>query len=249
VATDEPKSYLTLSNEAGEAVGAIPVIRNGGSLRIAVGGVGHRSSIWRIWTNKNDVYVAVRNVAGEQKFSLHKSGRWRYAYTSQAAQKRLTEEQDRVLDKWDRPAANDGGLVAALAIEVRAEDVADVDPDDTKPGDVFWIPTPPAGHYVSIRISIVTPDTGYSVDVGGHLVAFLGLPDTRGVAIAYAVLKQEPERWANVDSQRREALSRIELSSGIPALRMAVFAFDEATGLRMVYDTAIRPTEIPSADT
>jgi len=41
------------------------------------------SSIWRIWTNKNDIYVGVRSLAGDVKTSLHWTGDCQTSFTSQ----------------------------------------------------------------------------------------------------------------------------------------------------------------------
>lgn len=44
---------------------------------------GSYSSIWRIWSNKNDIYVAARSIAGDIKISLHESGECHTAFTTQ----------------------------------------------------------------------------------------------------------------------------------------------------------------------
>jgi hypothetical protein len=45
------------------------------TLRVVVGTeFGPRSAVWRIWTQKNEVYVAPRSLGGEIKTSLHASG-------------------------------------------------------------------------------------------------------------------------------------------------------------------------------
>lgn len=65
-----------------------------------VGGpnAGLGAASWRIWTNKDDVYVAAADLAGTIKASLHASGRWRVAYTTE----HMSEDQplwDAALDR------------------------------------------------------------------------------------------------------------------------------------------------------
>ncbi len=51
------------------------------AVRVAVvGSEGRSSGTWRIWTGREDIYVAPREDAGAYKVSLHPHG-WRWAYT------------------------------------------------------------------------------------------------------------------------------------------------------------------------
>jgi len=65
------------------------------------------SNAWRMWVNKaGDVYLACRDNMRETKVSLHTSGRWRMAFTSEAIAKRpdlLKPGQDRAWEVWDEP--------------------------------------------------------------------------------------------------------------------------------------------------
>src|SRR5664279_4401308 len=95
--------WVSIYDEHGEGI-SIHITGVGGTIRVCVGKVGERSSVWRIWANKrsSDVYVAARTIAGVQRFSLHQSGVWRYAWTASAAQDHVPEDQDRVIDRWQR---------------------------------------------------------------------------------------------------------------------------------------------------
>jgi hypothetical protein len=56
------------------------------AIRLAVGDPdGPRSTVWRVWANRrsSDVYVAARVLGGVAKVSLHQSGRWRFAFTTE----------------------------------------------------------------------------------------------------------------------------------------------------------------------
>ena len=82
--TEPPTTpLLQLWNEDGDV--RVPITKVGGALRVAVGEPGRRSEVWRIWANRTqaDVYIGARALAGIQKYSLHTSGDWRYAFTQQ----------------------------------------------------------------------------------------------------------------------------------------------------------------------
>lgn len=56
-------------------------------LRLAVGSLNRRSSIWRVWAAGNEVYITVMGLNKTQKLSLHKSGTWRMAYLEGVAER------------------------------------------------------------------------------------------------------------------------------------------------------------------
>ena len=235
-------NYVSIADSDGNIRGTVPVETNGGTVRVAVGEVGRRSEVWRIWANPKsfDVYVAARSVAGIQKFSLHESGQWRYAFTDQA-EGWVPEGADRALDKWERRSA-DEGFLAALAIEIRGRDVVEF-PDATKPGDVIWIDPPPETHYVSIRLSFLTPDVGVHHELGGSPLAVIGLVNDSALIIAYQVEPILPDRWEKVEEARRAALKAIRFPDVDPSRRLAIFSNGE-NGIRYVFDTAVLPDEI-----
>ena len=88
----------------------IPITEIGGTVRVAVGEPGRRSSIWYVQAGKNShcVYIFAQTLGGTQKFSLHQSGDWRYAFTSEFMEDPENTEfvdqlDDRVRDSWRRP--------------------------------------------------------------------------------------------------------------------------------------------------
>jgi len=87
-------------------------------LRFAVGDQQRlRSSVWRMWGNRGDLYVAARSSAGVGKFSFHASGVWRLASVS--------NDPRSAMDRWTRPAATEDGIVRVLMIMVPDYDVPD----------------------------------------------------------------------------------------------------------------------------
>lgn len=85
--------------------------KNLADLRFAVRSPsGQVSSIWRLWaTRHGDVYLASRTMAKIEKFSFHKSGICRSAFTNEHGTPKTMN--DRAMFKWKRqptPATGEG---------------------------------------------------------------------------------------------------------------------------------------------
>jgi hypothetical protein len=77
---------------------------------------GYTSGLWRLWvTRGGDVFLALRKMAAISKYSFHKSGICRGAFTTQFTDEHGTPAAlsgDRVISKWRRaptPARGKGG--------------------------------------------------------------------------------------------------------------------------------------------
>lgn len=118
---------------------------------------GRHSSIWSIWADhpsrggkaKNDVYLSSRTLAGTLKVSLHQSGDWRIAFTSEYAKSQIESgiwpEQARRLDQWQRPAFKNNGILKALSILVPSSDLEDYPQNISNSKPVSWITTSAVG--------------------------------------------------------------------------------------------------------
>lgn len=220
----------------------VPLTEIGGTLRFAVGERGRRSSVWRVWANTttHDVYIASRTIAGIQKFSLHASGDWRYAFTSQfMATEAGAAWPDRVLDRWQRPEPNEHGHILGPVIIVRAEDVTEMD-DAALKGEIDWVPAPPAGEAVWIQTVFLQPDRWVSLPRGALPVGLLRLANDEGLFVAAEKAAVSDQQRATLAHKRSEAEARVPEAArraGEPGLRFAVFGFDK-DGRRFVWDTA-----------
>lgn len=90
-------------------------------VRFAIGEPhGMTSNSWRIWTNdKGDTYVACRDNFNNVKVSLHASGRWRMAFTSEAVAKEpnlVSANGNRAWEVWGEPDQIRPGTVVALRL-------------------------------------------------------------------------------------------------------------------------------------
>lgn len=232
----------------GDKIRDVPVLGSGGTARVAVGEVGARSSVWRIWANKttSDVYVAARTVAGEQKFSFHQSGDWRYAWTRHAAQQNpQMVGPSRVKDQWRRPEADAAGWTPALSIWVRHQDVPVDLPDTTREDDVIWVPRPDLGQAAGIHLSFMAPDGEWQEFPAGtsfRMLQAIRLANEEVLAVWSTMRAVTEAEEALLDDGRRRAFAALPALTSFthPGMRMAQFTTNEV-GHRMVWDSALNP--------
>jgi len=134
--------------------------RPGGSIRWAIGSRdGARSQSWSVFGNTNhaDVYVGPRSQTGAIKLSLHKSGRWRMAWTPEgAAAIGLAEGEDRLLSRWERTPESAPGWRHAVSVHLsRASLVTDL--DEPGLGKVSFYPPPDEGDMVRFMLLLAEP--------------------------------------------------------------------------------------------
>jgi len=85
------------------------------TIRFAVGSPTTAGSwLWRLWVNKNDVYLGTRDKLQAFKVSLHASDVWRIAFVEGLA--RPDQKSDRVIVKWRRPSELAPGLTIAIGV-------------------------------------------------------------------------------------------------------------------------------------
>jgi hypothetical protein len=136
------------------------------TLRVVVGTeFGPRSAVWRIWTEKNEIYVAPRSLAGEIKTSLHSSGKWRHGF-AETARSPFVPAGDRAFYKWQRPPEFVKGATLALRIIVPADELTapGAEPPLGEKAMTELFAAPPTGWVSYIALVLTAP--GQPVD--GH---------------------------------------------------------------------------------
>lgn len=217
----------------------------GGTIRCGIGAPGRRSGVWRIWSdaksNKSDVYVAIRTLAGYQKWSLHESGDWRFQWVTETRAAEFTESTDRTIDRWEQPAeVGTTGMTKGLAIWVRQCDIVPIENDDeASHATVQWLPTPPPGYAVGIHVVVARPGQGL-VDLG-RAVPFDGFTLADGRVVLVLVLGREVTEELNISLReaQREAINRSDVDwRTVKSPRMAITGSDDE-GVRFIWDTAV----------
>ncbi|MGJ7908711.1 hypothetical protein ACOQFL_19765 [Actinopolyspora sp. H202] len=139
-------------------------------IRFSVGQPGRRSSVWRVWANKNksDVYIASRFSVKLFKISLHESGDWRMQWiddkhkgdTAYLPNEGNSPPEGRVMARWSKPPEEISGWTDALSIWVPGKDITEVPGDHEKGSESQWINEPSATGAIEFRFMLVTPRMG-----------------------------------------------------------------------------------------
>jgi hypothetical protein len=145
-------------------------VRRRSAGRFAVGvPEGSRSSVWRIWTHDNEVYLSARALTSILKISLHSSGDWRHAFTAEqvvAGLPFITPGQTRAIDRWERPPEFWPGVTKAFEIVVPSSEVTT--PSHPKANELFrrnlgakkvvWVPAAPEGYATHFTVLFTKPE-------------------------------------------------------------------------------------------
>jgi len=226
------------------------VMRPGGMIRIAVGERdGRHGGVYRIWSSPNspDLYIAQRDVAPYQKWSLHKTGDWLYQWVdSERAENRARElghTGGRVLDRWSQPPELPGtGWTSAFSICTRHQDLVAYDTDSQLPADIRWVRPPPEGTARQLHITILratAPQAVLNLPKMVPLCGF-GLAEDRLVLVLASThpLTDETNAKINgwVDAARQHAGEGVVEAAAAPRVFVHSIADD---GHRMAWDLIV----------
>lgn len=224
----------------------VTVTAPGRGLRLAVGSLNSRSSVWRATARRNDVYITATGLGQSMKLSLHKSGIWRLAFHSEqhAAQAGAAGTPEfngdpRLVDRWEQPEGA-AGWMHALTVWVphgHLTPLPEAIEDPYRP--VTWLPEPAEGEMVGLHFAVVRPDEG-AIDPGDmSVVAGFQLPDNRALI---ALTSRRPIEAARARWLRDMAVIGLMVPQGNhikdygDPLRVGVFTGSGEDGTRAVYD-------------
>lgn len=225
----------------------VEVTGPGGSVFVGVGEPSHRSGVWRVQGNHSTPDVYIRGELCEPHYSLHASGEWHHAFKTLAMAQEVTGRRVRYLDEWNRGVSDGAGWTSAFTIWVPSEDVIDV-PDDAQHGmSVAWLPQPPPGEVMAVRVIIAYPDRG-SVDMTGveviHVAGAFSLSDGQVVLVIANSLTPGEGCQAQLRAFRAEVRRNISPNNVGPASgagRSTLYGWESESGVRCLFDLAARP--------
>lgn len=210
-------------------------------LRVAVGDQdGKRSSVWKIWTSKDEVYLASRMQGGDAKISLHSSGACNWSQTQAWIDAHLHEgfrNQDRHMEQWHEPRPVGESRVAACRLIFPVSEL-DEFAKEKDPWKITWLDAPEEGYAEEITCHfIATPAEIPDVSgIEGRLLRQHRLPSGLWLVVSTRPIKLTEEVKGLIAGARR-AMHRKYLeyqeTKGIPifgSLR-AVFKITDGTGV------------------
>jgi hypothetical protein len=188
---------------------ALPLLK--GAVRFAIGDPnGLSSNSWRLWVEgAGDVYLLCRDNYREAKVSLHASGRWRMAFTEQAAKEvpgLVPPQRDRAWSVWEKPPETIPSTVIAFRLFFLPSELA-VTPA-MRPAkqwrDVLFFEQAPAGCVSVVSLLVSRGKATFTCEAGPTAeVAVLPLAADRFVTLVIHVEIPSPEFVEKVSSTAR----------------------------------------------
>jgi len=160
-------------------------------VRVAVGAAdGPRSSQWHFWSRKSDVYAAVSQMGGIQKFSFHSPNICRYAFTKEHGTP--STMQNRAMHEWHRDEAPPMGANRCVRV-LRIGFATDLLSTALKPSrsNPTWIAPAAAGGSTVIDIaftrdteaSVIAALAGDALHVAHRMIAYRRLSNSEAFCI------------------------------------------------------------------
>lgn len=156
------------------------------NLRLAVGSQeGPRSSVWRCYSNKSDVYLSHGALGGVEKISLHGSLICRRAFTAEEGP--ATGRSDRVSQRWRRAPALPGTMVYALVARFPSDYLSTSLQRPLK--SVEWLPPAPRRGATIVEFVFAgfdrTSMSKLATTAGRTIVSFTPLPNGESFVVSY----------------------------------------------------------------
>ncbi len=183
------------------------------------------SSVWRFWAHGDDVYVAAREGVRFAKFSLHKSGKWRFAFVAESQVSMVGAGNDRVVARWTRPAEFRKGWTQCLDVNVPAFEVRRRFSAESlrENGTIDWLPPPQHDHGWQLTVLQSAPGaSSYAATHGLNLPGdrvFAPLPLMSGGSVWMVARDYAMDRSERAYMQSRDV--RISATSPNPSARFA----------------------------
>ena len=224
----------------------VPIDGPGGTVRMGVGGVGHRGAVWRLWAPKNkpEVYLTNRQMS-DHKVSFHPSGEWHHAVAKHEIAKTIFNSDSKWLDEWPAPEPNSVGCIKAFSIWTPAEDLIDVPGDDQTSADIIWVPAPQPGYWSGLHLVIAQPDLGDAELSDARPAAAFALSDKKIVLVMVSEHRPSDAERASVMGTRAQIAAGAAGTPGLDATqapRATVWAYETELGGRLLYDLALYPS-------
>lgn len=183
--------------------------------------------VWRVWTHGADAYASVRVLARTFKLSLHKSGQWITAFTSESGQ--LVGDGSRTHKRWERPEPDAGGWTTGPAIVIPwVPWAADFERRWEYPDSTTWSPAPGVGEKVVVELGFQDRSSPVKRPHAHHL-ASLALESEETLEVVTHRGPMDPRDWQGLASAQKEFMGfGVQSLEGLDAWGLWVTSADQA---------------------
>lgn len=134
---------------------------------VVVADDGRKSGSYKVWTEKNEIYLLERVTGSSFKVSLHKSGNWQISFTSEFIADKNIANKYRHIERWDAPFDNIGnGITLAFRIRIPESELREPLIENDKK-NIKYIKAPKKGHYIELDIILTENSTTFPKDWPG----------------------------------------------------------------------------------
>ncbi len=194
------------------------------------------SSVWRIWTQGDEAYVAVRNFITQAKLSLHASGDWIFrAGDLVVAYRRPLPYQS----GWTR---GPGILIPHNELDLR------VPYFDTRPRDhIFWLPQPRPGQIAQIALHFVAPNDARESwmrgrDPGLQILAALKLREIGRLCVFRSDRECTEAERLRIAERRSLLEAKDPVSPSEPLFGISIVSMEaDPASQPLMFETQVRP--------
>ena len=122
------------------------------SVRFCAGDpLGDHSSAWKLWVQKDDVYLHSSGMGSDLKVSFHASGQCHVASSPGLIHEVGIPNRERLNAVWQRPAADARGESRLCQLIIPRSEMRTEGRMRSRKS-VTWLPLPPAGHAIALDI-------------------------------------------------------------------------------------------------
>lgn len=127
--------------------------------RLAIGNRdSHRSSVWKIWVQKNDIYIHSRMFGSDAKVSLHESGDCQWSMTTEwvKRQEKSVSNAARHIEKWKMPQIEANSAACIFKIVIPKSELRKINIHE-KLENVHWLQIPKRDSAIEIDLYLTPP--------------------------------------------------------------------------------------------
>lgn len=133
---------------------------NAKEFRFCVGeATGERSTVWKIWVNKNDIYILSRMMGSDVKISLHASGQCQFSWTLKWWENHSEDgvpKNNRHFRRWELSEIPNGQAAHVFRIIIPRSELREVNVEENLK-KVHWLPMPVRNHAKQIECYLTQP--------------------------------------------------------------------------------------------